>query len=174
MEAIPLRMLELARSHPREPVALDALTQAIGDEYWITAYTDHSGWGQDSPAAAVIVILLRDHLNSDKPGDACKRAVWFPSGMRGLSPHCDGKKPFALLGANGMSPDPKKLKAVMEKENLNWRTFADAGAVSATWSAWSTPAYYLLDPKGVIRNKWLGYPGVKALDTAVESLLNEK
>jgi len=84
------------------------------------------------------------------------------------------EKPFALIGVNGMSPDPKKLKAVMEKENLNWRTFADAGAVSATWSARSTPAYYLLDPKGVIRNKWLGYPGVKALDTVVESLLNEK
>ena len=84
------------------------------------------------------------------------------------------EKPFALLGVNGMAADPKKLKAVMTKENLTWRTFADDGTLSATWSARSTPAYYLLDPKGVIRYKWLGYPGVKALDTALESLLAEK
>jgi hypothetical protein len=66
-------------------------------------------------------------------------------------------KPFALIGVNGMAADPKKLKAVMEKEKLNWRTVADNGTISATWSARSTPAYYLLDPKGVIRHKWLGY-----------------
>ena len=73
-----------------------------------------------------------------------------------------------------MAADPKKLKAVMTKENLTWRTFADDGTISATWSARSTPAYYLLDPKGVIRSKWLGYPGVDALDGEVEKLLGEK
>jgi len=83
------------------------------------------------------------------------------------------EKPFALVGVNGMSPDPKKLKAVMEKEKLNWRTVADNGTISATWSARSTPAYYLLDHKGVIRHKWLGYPGVKAIDEALEKLIEE-
>jgi len=73
-----------------------------------------------------------------------------------------------------MNPDPKKLKEVMTKESMTWRTFADDGTIAATWSARSTPAYYLLDRNGVIRRKWLGYPGVNALDTAVESLLGEK
>jgi hypothetical protein len=81
------------------------------------------------------------------------------------------EKPFALLGVNGVNPDPEKLKEVMTKENVIWRTFADDGTISATWSARSTPAYYLLDRSGIIRGKWLGYPGAKALDTAVESLL---
>jgi peroxiredoxin len=83
------------------------------------------------------------------------------------------EKPFALLGVNGMSPDPKKLKSVMEKEKLNWRTFADDGTISNTWSARSTPAYFALDHKGVIRYKWLGYPGMKAIDEALEKLLKE-
>jgi len=58
----------------------------------------------------------------------------------------------------------------MAKEKLNWRSFAD-GTISATWSARNTPAFYLLDPKGLIRYKWLGYPGAKALDAALRSLL---
>ena len=83
-------------------------------------------------------------------------------------------KPFALIGVNGMNPDPKKLKQVMTREKLNWRTFADDNTISATWGARSTPAYYLLDPKGVIRYKWLGYPGGKTLEAAVNSLLEER
>jgi hypothetical protein len=80
-------------------------------------------------------------------------------------------KPFALIGVNGSNTDAKGLKEVMAKEKLNWRSFADDGSISATWSARSTPAYYLLDPKGMIRYKWLGYPGAKALDAALGSLL---
>lgn len=70
---IPLQMLELARSHPQDPIALDALTQVVTQEYWINTYTAHPGWGNASPQAAAIAILLRDHLNSDKLGEACKR-----------------------------------------------------------------------------------------------------
>ena len=76
IEGVPLKMLELARRHPQDPVALDALTQVITQEYWFTAYTAHPGWGKDSPQAAAIAILLRDHLTSDKLGDACKRVQY--------------------------------------------------------------------------------------------------
>ena len=81
-------------------------------------------------------------------------------------------KPFALLGVHGLAYEPKKLKAVMEKEKLNWRSFADQRVISAKWAARSTPAYYIFDHKGVIRYKWLGYPGASAIDTALEKLLS--
>ena len=83
------------------------------------------------------------------------------------------EKPFALIGVNVNNTDPKKLKAVMEKENLNWRSFVSQQAINDKWNNPGTPTYYVLDHKGVIRHKWVGYPGEKALDTALEKLLKE-
>ena len=37
----------------------------------------------------------------------------------------------------------------------------------------STPTFYLLDHKGVIRRKWVGAPGEKAIDAALEKLIPE-
>lgn len=81
-------------------------------------------------------------------------------------------KPFALLGVHGWDYGPAKLRAVMEKEKLNWRSWSNR-AVSEKWSARGTPAYYLLDAEGVIRFKWMGQPGPKTMDAAVEKLLTE-
>jgi peroxiredoxin len=58
----------------------------------------------------------------------------------------------------------------MGKEKLTWRSFSDQGAINERWNA-GTPTYYVIDPKGVIRYKWFGYPGAKALDTALETLI---
>ena len=82
-------------------------------------------------------------------------------------------KPFALVGIHGNGYEPKKLKAVMEKEKMNWRSFADGGAIFLKWSARGTPTYYVIDHKGVIRHKWIGYPGAKAIDAALEKLIKE-
>ena len=60
----------------------------------------------------------------------------------------------------------------MEKETLNWRSFADQGAINAKWDAGS-PTYYVIDPKGVIRYKWTGGPGEKTIDAALEKLIQE-
>ena len=60
----------------------------------------------------------------------------------------------------------------MDKEKLNWRSFADGRAISVKWNA-ATPGYYVLDHKGVIRNKWVGNPGEKAIDTALEKLIHQ-
>ena len=81
-------------------------------------------------------------------------------------------KPFALLGVHGFDYPPKKLKEVMEKEKLNWRSLSSRGLAS-TWSARGTPTYYVIDAQGVIRSKWVGHPGAKAIDTALEELLKE-
>jgi hypothetical protein len=81
-------------------------------------------------------------------------------------------KPFALIGVNVNEFESKNLKERMDKEKMNWRSFAHQDAVNAKWKP-STPSYYVLDPKGVIRHKWVGAPGEKAIDTALEKLINE-
>lgn len=85
-------------------------------------------------------------------------------------------KPFALIGVNLLGHEPKKLKAVMDKENLTWRTFADVGAlghgaITARWNVSSTPTLYVIDHKGVIRHKWLGAPGAETIDSALAPLI---
>jgi len=83
------------------------------------------------------------------------------------------EKPFALIGVHGLDYQPAKLKQVMAKEKLNWRSFADHRTISLKWAARSTPMYYVIDHKGVIRHKWIGYPGAKTIDTALENLIHE-
>ena len=87
-------------------------------------------------------------------------------------------KPFALIGVNVAGNDANKLKDVMDKERLNWRSFADPGAlgqgaIAAQWNLAGTPTLYVIDPKGVIRHKWVGKPGEQAIDAALEKLLKE-
>ena len=84
------------------------------------------------------------------------------------------KKPFALIGVHIAGRDGNKLKEVMDKEKLNWRSFVDDLAVIAgKWNVHGTPTLYVIDPKGVIRYKWEGSPGAKAIDAALEELLKE-
>ncbi len=81
-------------------------------------------------------------------------------------------KPFALLGLHGFDYPSAKLKAVMEKERLNWRSISSR-AIAARWSARGTPTYYVIDPSGVIQSKWVGYPGAKAIDEALDKRIKE-
>lgn len=60
----------------------------------------------------------------------------------------------------------------MAQEKMNWRSFAFQEAINAQWNP-STPGYYVLDHKGTIRHKWLGPPGEKAMETALEKLIGE-
>jgi hypothetical protein len=76
VEPLPLKLVELAEKNPKEPWILDALTQVITQEYWLDNYSAHAGWGKDSPQARAIAILLRDHVQSDKLAETCKRAQY--------------------------------------------------------------------------------------------------
>ena len=82
-------------------------------------------------------------------------------------------KPFALIGVSTNPHPPGKLKEVMAQERLNWRSFDERSGIVAAWNNPATPGYYLLDAKGLIRHKWSGYPGERALDGAVEKLIRE-
>jgi hypothetical protein len=81
-------------------------------------------------------------------------------------------RPFALIGVNVNESESKNLKERMDKEKMNWRSFAHQESINAKWNP-STPSYYVLDPKGVIRYKWVGAPGEKAIETALEKLIAE-
>ena len=81
-------------------------------------------------------------------------------------------KPFALLGVHGFDYPQAKLKQVMEKEKLNWRSVSSR-PIAARWSARGTPSYYVIDHKGVIRSAWSGYPGAKAIDSVLDGLIKE-
>ena len=78
-------------------------------------------------------------------------------------------EPFALIGVNS-DKDREKLKGVIEKKNLNWRSFWNGGGtdgpISRAWKVGSWPTLLVIDAKGVIRFK-----GVKraAIDRAIES-----
>ena len=84
-------------------------------------------------------------------------------------------KPFALVGVNS-DRDREALKPVLEKEKITWRSFwngeqGTGGPISATWNVRGWPTLYVIDHKGVIRHKWLGSPGDKVLDEAIEKLV---
>ena len=81
-------------------------------------------------------------------------------------------KPFALLGINS---DPKeRLREVMTKENITWRSWWDGGdtngPIARAWNVSGWPTIYVLDHKGVIRFK--NVRG-EAMDKAVDELLAE-
>ena len=83
-----------------------------------------------------------------------------------------------MIGINITGYGAKLLKETMDKEELPWRSFADVGpigrgAIASRWNLSATPTFYVIDHKGVIRYKWVGSPGEKVIDTAVEKLIRE-
>jgi len=70
------KTLELVEKNPKDPIALDALTQIVTQEYWLNTHTSHPGWGKESRQARAIALLLRDHVESDKLAETCKRVAY--------------------------------------------------------------------------------------------------
>jgi hypothetical protein len=85
-------------------------------------------------------------------------------------------KPFALIGVNSDS-DRTRLRQVLVEEQITWRSFWDGGSTSGpiarAWNVQGWPTIYVLDAQGVIRHKWVGSPGDKELNKAVDTLLQE-
>src|SRR5262245_40391231 len=82
-------------------------------------------------------------------------------------------EPFALIGINS-DTSRDQLKAVIERENMTWRSFFDGGGtegpIATTWNVSGWPTIYVIDQKGVIRFKNVRE---KQLDEAVDALLAE-
>jgi hypothetical protein len=69
--ALALKFLELAEKHPDDPIAVDALMQAV----W---QVNGTPWpvelvGEDAARGRAFELLQRDHIRSDKLGPLCQR-----------------------------------------------------------------------------------------------------
>jgi hypothetical protein len=87
-------------------------------------------------------------------------------------------KPFVILGINS-DADRKQLKPVLEKEQITWRSWFDGGdtdgPIATQWNVQGWPTLYLVDGKGVIRDKSLGFRDMdKLIDKLVEEAENGK
>jgi hypothetical protein len=83
-------------------------------------------------------------------------------------------KPFVILGVNS-DESLEEMKKAIDKEKLTWRSWFDGpqGPIAQKWNISGYPTLYVLDAKGVIRHKWVGSPGDKVIDEAVETLVKE-
>src|SRR6516162_1216192 len=83
-------------------------------------------------------------------------------------------RPFALLGINS-DQDREKLKDVLMKEEITWRSWFDGGGTSGPiatkWNVHGWPTLYVLDHKGIIRHKYVGSPGDETMDKALNKLV---
>ena len=78
-----------------------------------------------------------------------------------------------MIGVNCWHEDPAKLKKVMRREKITWRTFAAKGEIADQWNNPGTPTFYVIDHKGVIRRKWVGAPGHKTIEAVLEKMIKE-
>jgi len=75
--------------------------------------------------------------------------------------------------------EPEKLKEVMDREQLNFRSFTDKaageglGVIASTWNLGGTPTLFIIDHKGIIRHGRTGIPDRKALDEILDALIKE-
>jgi hypothetical protein len=82
-------------------------------------------------------------------------------------------KPFVLLGINS-DPDKTELAKRLKEENITWRSWWDvdtSGPISTQFNVRGWPTLYILDHEGVIRHKFLGFPGEERFDAAIEALV---
>ena len=78
------------------------------------------------------------------------------------------------IGVNS-DPDLQKLRETLEKENITWRSFwngpeGTGGPISSLWNVTRWPTIYIIDHKGIIRDK--DKRGV-AMDQVVDRLVAE-
>lgn len=87
-------------------------------------------------------------------------------------------EPFTFLGMYGRDGDPLEIAERFEREGITWRNAMDLGRAEdgPLWSTWAVrgfPQIYLLDDRGVIRQRWFGNPGEDVLDREIDALLAE-
>src|SRR5262245_9013414 len=88
-------------------------------------------------------------------------------------------KPFALIGININCHDPKTLKELMDSERLTFRSFTDKkdgeglGVIGSAWNLFGTPNVFVIDHKGNIRYRAMGYQDAKAIDELLNKLIKD-
>jgi len=85
-------------------------------------------------------------------------------------------EPFVVLGVNS-DKDRDDVKKTLVDQKITWRSFWNGGStngpISRAWKITGYPTLFLIDDRGVIRDKWLGTPAAETLDKAVEALVKQ-
>jgi thiol-disulfide isomerase/thioredoxin len=86
------------------------------------------------------------------------------------------QRPFRLIGVNG-DEDAEKAAKVARDQEITWPSLRNGGSrgpLSDQWRVDAWPTLYLIDHKGVIRRRFVGFPGNRAaFDKLVDSLVAE-
>jgi peroxiredoxin len=107
-------------------------------------------------------------------GDWCEACTALYAQQRSLVKNFAGK-PFALVDVNG-DEILERRKKINAKENVTWPSFQERisdGPTAARWGIGPWPTLFLIDDKGVIRQKYVGSPGEDTLRTELEKLIEE-
>jgi hypothetical protein len=120
------RLLELVEKNCDDPIAIDALVQVVNDEIWLENNTMHPGRGKDSPQERAIALLLRDHLRSDKLGEACRRMSYgfhkdcetFLRTVLDKNPHRDVQALACLRLAQFLNARVNRLNLLKERPEM--------------------------------------------------------
>src|ERR1700752_1295969 len=92
---------------------------------------------------------------------------------RSLVKRMEGK-PFVLLGVNS-DGDKDKLHKRMEEEQITWRSWWDGGdtngPIANQFNVQGWPTLYIVDHQGIIRHKYVGFPGAETCDKAIDDLV---
>jgi peroxiredoxin len=81
----------------------------------------------------------------------------WPHGERSLVKKFAGR-PFAIVGVNA-DEDRDRIRRIMAKEKIPWRSFWDRGLegpIQSKWNNFGFPTLYLIDHNGIIVGKWRG------------------
>src|SRR5262245_9268725 len=121
-DGLALKFLELAEKNPSDPIAVDALMQAV----WMVNYNPYPTGGKDSPGGKAMALLLRDHIRSDKLGPICLRIasgfrVEYESFLRTvleMNPHKNVQALACLALAQFLNNRSQRLDQIKEQPEL--------------------------------------------------------
>jgi hypothetical protein len=121
---LALKFVELAEKYPRDPIALDALMQAV----W---QVNGTPWpvelvGDDTAGDKALVLLRRDHLASNRLGSVCQRLAFgfrkeYETFLRAVlekSPHREVQGLACLSLAHFLSGRLRRLELLDESPAL--------------------------------------------------------
>lgn len=128
--AVAVKFLELAEKHPNDPIALDALIQAVGQ-------VNTTPWpvemvGEDTARARAFELILRDHIQSERLGQVCQRISYgfcleyetFLRAVLAKSPHNDIQGMACLSLAHFLDNRSQRVDLCKEQPELA-NEFAD-------------------------------------------------
>jgi hypothetical protein len=99
----------------------------------------------------------------------------FPHERSLVKQMAEEKKPFALVGVNSdrVLADAREKSQTAE---ITWRSFwcgeaGTGGPIPKKWGIRGWPTLFIIDHKGVIRQKYVGNPGNETLDKEIAELI---